>query len=373
MPVCSTPPLWSVLLGLAAGRLTRSAHPTTTLLVALTPGVFFLGAVLSPSGVEIAAAFATWVFAGAALSGKRWGRLDELAFAVSAGVLVLTRPIGAVLLLCILAITALAVGVRPTVMLVIARHRLTVIVGAVTAAFMAFWHLQVFSVHLGESVVAGDPKIGAIGVTKRGLRHLPELWEQHVGNFGWLDTPSPTVVVWFFVSVTGIVVATAWTSLTLRERIAIPTLIVVTVALSLYLDADYYRLFRNFGTQGRHLSPLLIGVPVLAARGWRPSTRTNVALASGWFLAMSWCAVEALRRYSVGDGGIWDMFTAPIWTPWLGVLPSVFLVIGSAATVAAASVGRPTRAHRSPDVQRSSHGETGRVHEHDDDAALGER
>ncbi len=342
----------AAFFGLAAGRLARSDLSSTTVLIALTPGVFFLGAVLSPSGVEIAAAFATWVFAGAALRPDRWSRSDEMAFALCVSALVLARPIGAVLAAIIVATTALSAGGRVALTKLVTAHRPTVGAGVLTAGFMVIWHVRVFAVHLDESVVTGEPAIGTIAVARQALRHLPQLYEQHVGNFGWLDTPSPTLVVWFFAATAALAVASAWRSLQAVERGALVALVGITVATSVYLDTDYYRLFHAFGAQGRHLSPLLVGVPVLAARGWRPSHRTTIAVSSGWFLALSVCAVEALRRYTVGAGSLGDMLADPVWTPTLGAIPSLALVVTATAAVALVSIDWPARAEQSSDVPR---------------------
>ena len=88
----------------------------------------------------------------------------------------------------------------------------------------------------------------------------------------------------------GAVVVGGWAHSSAREHWALAAIVVATVALSLYLDADYYRILRNFGTQGRHLAPLLVGIPILAGRRWRPSSTAERVLVIGWCAVVLTCA-----------------------------------------------------------------------------------
>jgi hypothetical protein len=201
---------------------------------------------------------------------------------------------------------------------------------------MVVWHLAVFSVHLDHPVTDGQPTLSREAVTLRSLGHLPALVSQVVGNFGWLDTPAPTVAVWATLIVVASVVLGGWGRSSTRERSALAAIVAASLALALYLDSDYYRLLRNFGTQGRHLAPLLLGVPILAGRRWRPTPTAARVLVLTWCTVVLICAGAALRRYSVGVRGdnVLDMFRSPVWTPPLGIVAMLLLMAVACSLVA---------------------------------------
>jgi len=92
--------------------------------------------------------------------------------------------------------------------------------------------------------------------------------------------------------------------------------------------------------QGRHIVPLLVGVPIVlfARSDWRASGEYWVA--SVWTILMIWCGATALRRYSVGikQGNQLEMFTNAVWRPKIGILPSLVLLAIAASAVALVSV-----------------------------------
>jgi hypothetical protein len=95
------------------------------------------------------------------------------------------------------------------------------------------------------------------------------------------------------------------------------------------IDLNYYELFRLYGVQGRHVMPVLLGLPLAA--GWRlsKSRRRDVVVASLWAVVMVWAFSGALRRYAVGiePDNAFDTIFSPEWAPIIGVLPSLALIV----------------------------------------------
>jgi hypothetical protein len=114
------------------------------------------------------------------------------------------------------------------------------------------------------------------------------------------------------------------------------SLSLVSALLVIAQDINYYNLLRNFGSQGRHVMPLLVGIPILAMRKVNLPSRINAAVAIVWALVMVWSGLAALRRYAVGirPGNQLEMYTQAVWQPdiriWLATFALAFGAITSA-------------------------------------------
>jgi hypothetical protein len=114
--------------------------------------------------------------------------------------------------------------------------------------------------------------------------------------------------------------------------IALCFLIVFVVII---LDVNYYAMLRSFGAQGRHIVPLLVGLPIIAATSFAWKRKWEVAATSVWGLVMVWAGLGALRRYTVGINGdnALDMFNDRAWYPVMGFWPTVMMLILSTLAV----------------------------------------
>ena len=133
--------------------------------------------------------------------------------------------------------------------------------------------------------------------------------------------------------------------MTSREIIALVVLAAMTVSLVVAQDLNYYALLRNFGSQGRHIVPLLVGLPIIAAGSLAWKRDWEVAAVSIWGLVMVWAGLGALRRYTVGINGnnAMDMFVDRVWNPVLGFWPTVvMLVLSTLAVVCLFPYSRPS-------------------------------
>ncbi|NDA54533.1 MAG: DUF2142 domain-containing protein [Actinobacteria bacterium] len=86
--------------------------------------------------------------------------------------------------------------------------------------------------------------------------------------------------------------------------------------------------------QGRHLAPLLVGIPLAAALSHRVGRRDSWLMSVALVLH-AWCVLVALRRYSMGAGGddLLGFVREPMWSPPLGM--GLTLVVVAVAHVAA--------------------------------------
>jgi hypothetical protein len=130
-----------------------------------------------------------------------------------------------------------------------------------------------------------------------------------------------------------------------REIIALLVLANVTVLLVVAQDLNYYTLLRNFGSQGRHIVPLLVGLPIIVASSFAWQRNWEIAAGGIWGLVMVWSGLGALRRYTVGINGdnAMDMFTDRAWNPVLGFWPTVsMLILATLAVVCLFPYSRPS-------------------------------
>ena len=303
----------------AIEMLSRRRRSLIGLVAALTPGTVFLASTSSPSGLEIAAAIVMWVACPAVLDGQSQ-RLDRVAFLVSGVFLIATRPLGAFFYLTILGACAVVEQCSPRV--VVARlGRMTFAVHLLAIAFMAWWYVVFFGPATRVPIDFGDTPLSLSTQLESIVRGLPRIVEQYVGNYGWLDTPTPTVgvvlslVAVFVVALRGVAVhrLVVW--------VVCGALVVGSAAFTVVSDVNYYEILRTYGSQGRHVAPLLVGVPLLLATHVARNARTMALVAIMTTVVSVWSFAVMIRRYSVGvvPGNVREMWRDPPWVPPLGI------------------------------------------------------
>jgi hypothetical protein len=329
-----TSAICAALLAMAAFAMRNREISSVGILMAVVPGTIFLASTMNPSAIEICAAIALWAVTPTVISGslERWSRF---VFAISGSFLILTRPLGPVFYAVILMLCYVATSNRARVMQSARQHWPVFALHLATILFAAWWYLAIYSFHLSSKVSAGLPSISIRSQIESALRHIPTLLDQAVGNFGWLDSPMPRGALVIFTFALLILIGRGLRSMTRREVIALLVLAAVTVLLVVAQDLNYYSLLRNFGSQGRHIVPLLVGLPIIAAGSFAWTRNWEVAAVSIWGLVMVWSGLGALRRYTVGINGdnAMDMFTDRAWNPVLGFWPTVMMLILSILAV----------------------------------------
>jgi Predicted membrane protein (DUF2142) len=317
--------------------------PLVGALIALSPMVLFLMAVVTSSGLEISAGFATWCGSMCMVEHPRLPRALAIWTAVAAVVLVVSRPTSPLDAGIITIVLVLLVGWRGL------RQRLN-------PSLVPLWVPVLVAVIVagGFLVVVGPPPVLGVAPPHRAsllsnmwttLRLSGDRLRQCIGDFGWLDTPVPTWVVIVWTSCVAALTALAL-ALSAQCRRALPVLALLILAMALALESPTINTL-NVWWQGRLWLPVAVGFPLVASTFQWPSRRLwdrrtdrhwvapAVVLGVGLVLFAAQVAsfTRALRRYEFGLGVRAGL--RPIWSPPGGHDPVVVaFVVGAVVTLA---------------------------------------
>ena len=334
----------ALLIALSVAAMKRRAASSSGVLLAILPGTVFLASTMNPSALEICAAVALWTIMPAVIARART-RFDLLAFSVAGALLILTRAIGPVLYVLIVALSYVAAKQRRPLVLIAQQFRNALAIHGVAVLFAGWWYLKIYSFQTNNLLSKGIPSISVHSQIDQAVRHIPTLLDQAVGNFGWLDAPMPRVALCIIVALYCVVLARGIVVGSAGMRIAMVALCLVTTVVVIVLDVNYYSMLRSFGAQGRHIVPLLVGLPIIAADSFTWKRNWEVVSASIWGVVMIWAGLGALRRYTVGINGdnAMDMFKNRSWNPVLGFWPTVMmLMLSTLAVVCLFPYSRPS-------------------------------
>ena len=341
--------LSAAMLALAVTSLRRCRGApllAAGLALAVTPMALYLAAVVSPSGLEIASAISAWT-AAMALASQRPSDLSASAvgtLGVSIAVLVLTRALAPLWVLFILAALVGAGTATPLRELLRKRYvqgwaAVCILAGLVSLA----WDLAAnpFLTEPGSPLPVGTTQGG---IFELALERLDLLVTSSIGQFGWLDAPSPYLVIVLWLGALGAVVLLA---VCLAQRRAATVVVGLLAAWVVFPTVMIVSLARQDGIlgQGRDFMGLAVGIPIVAAfvTGERfLDRRTTLRLTTVVVGLLSVCQVvdfyAALRRFTVGTNGPLDAFS-PVVRGWDAPIPALALfVIFALATVAFALI-----------------------------------
>lgn len=319
----------ALLIALAFACLKRRSLSVLPLLVALTPGVLFISAVISPSGTEICAAIALWVALPSFISDADIRRTDAVTVALSGFFLIAARPLGVLLYAVVAAIVVIASGSIKNLQTHVRKHMVVYGLHSIAAVFMIWWYVFIFNSVVDPQMTEGLPKIPLWDQLLHSIGDIPRVIDESIGNYGWLDTATPRPLALVILITTVALVVVGWRSLTQSAKRAIGLLGVACVVLIIAEDLNYYGILRGFGVQGRHLTPLFVGIPIIGARYLQISQRSKWVVVAIWCATVAGSGLAALRRYSVGvigDNAL-AMFRDPVWSPPLGIALSIVLLI----------------------------------------------
>ncbi len=329
-----TSTICAALLAIAAFAMRRRQLSSVGVLMAVVPGTIFLASTMNPSAIEICAAILFWAVAPIVVSGalEKW---SSMIFAMSGLFLILTRPLGPAFYVVIILLCYFATPDRLKSVQLARMYWRVFSLHLVAVLFAVWWYLAIYSFHLSSKVSAGLPSISVRSQIETALRHIPTLLDQAVGNFGWLDSPMPRGALIVTAIAILLLIGRGLISMTKREMLASSVLVVATVLLVVAQDLNYYSLLRNFGSQGRHIVPLLVGLPIIAASSFSWKREWEMTTVCVWGIVMIWAGLGALRRYTVGINGdnAMEMFSDRAWSPVLGFWPTVMMLILSTMAV----------------------------------------
>lgn len=336
--------LTSVLLVWGLYRLrmvTSRATWTWGALAALTPMTLFVGGMVNPQALEIASAFAFWAACLALVrspDGPR--RAVVVQAAVTGALLVNTRTSGPVWALVIVAV-ALVIAPKGRMRLVWRERsiRWALVVAVVAGLAAAAW-----VVTHGAIASGSHPYPEFASPLRAGwfeLAQTSEHLQQMIGNFGWLDAPSPavTVLVWSVLVGTLLVLAVAAAGRRARVALLLGALVVVVMPVALQIPTA---VDTGLIWQGRYTLPAAVGVPMVAAIALdgAPAALEEIVRRIVRWAAVPAVAVAhvaafwwAMRRYAVGIDGRF-VTRAPDWSSPLGYLSAVAVYAVPVAVVA---------------------------------------
>jgi len=299
---------------------------------AITPAVFYFGAMVNPSGLAIASAFAAWtggIFIG------RSERVEHLGWAAARVglplcVLMLLRRDslfwGALIIAGLLALTPWA-RLRELVR--------SVAVWVWVAVLGACAVLQLLT-----SEGAGGSFAGSGGAASGSFwgAAIDANWILHQvqgGILGWLDVNLPFPVMYVFIVSSAFLIVSAIGFASRRVSLTVLAMSLAVVAIPLAIGTIRWPYF-----QGRYMLPLTVGLPVVAGLGVAEGLRDRLMPRRLLWLLLPLLALaqvasfaQALRRFVSGASADWWIFSSPRWEPPVGH-PSGVVVFYGVAVVA---------------------------------------
>jgi hypothetical protein len=311
--------------------------------------VFFLAAVVNPSGLEISSAIAAWT-AGVVLVTERLAAPPRgllWVFALSACTFALVRNISPLWVVCM---GVFLVGAAPPQSLRAALHDRRIIaalLAVVVAGLGALaWIVPEHALLQYVGTHAGLPKSVSTGtILENAFRHNAYYLPDMVGVFGWFDTYSPLASYVIWGALIGALVVAAVRFGGRRAALLLGALIVLVLLIPVLIVSAHAREY-GYNWSGRDTLPLAVGLPLLAAAfvgTRRPAseiarlTRSSVRVVAPLVaLAQFLAFYEALRRYAVGThGAIFGFITHPSWHPAIGIVPALLLELLAVIALAA--------------------------------------
>ena len=313
----------SIFFALAVTSWRDINRSPIVIFAAISPGVIFASSVISASALEIAAAVCMWASSYAWL--KRSSKLNSFSIIASGTILALARPTGPIYLLITAFLVFLSTPMSGGFKSFAKQSRVVMVILGTSTLLAGVWQLSIYSHNLDKNYVKEETP-NLFEIVQQSLNDLTRKIAESIGNFGWLDTPAPTIVIWSFVFFSAVAVFRTWQTMSFRHRTAISVLPLITMSMMVYLNWSTQKYGGNFGVQGRHLTPLIVGIPILGGLNWSPSKSTKKLFLAAWSGCIFFSGLIALRRYSVGvkQFNFFDVFSKPVWTPPMGITGSLF-------------------------------------------------
>lgn len=351
--------LCSLFLAAAVYLVAQWRRPTFALLgvaVAATPMALYVNGMVNPNGAEASSALLAWAAALSIAMDPRpelfKRRLILLAIAFS--VLANARPLGAEWIFAIMATAFLVM--RRGALTGVLRSRTTWVAAAVTGVFVLLG--------VGWSVTHGDnakvpytPAHSFSAAAHLTLNLTPAYIHEMIGNFGWLDTPVPTVTLDLWIGAILLLTIIGWACGRLRDNIALLGLLIGVIAIPILAQGVEAK---HIGIvwQGRYLLAFAMGLPILAGavlaeRGTQIPAALQRRIAAIVLLLLAFANFaaffHAMRRFSVGLGKALIPLPAHwappgTWLLWLALYAAA--VVGLVLVMLAASLERDGEAPR---------------------------
>lgn len=338
----------SLFLGLALALGLEMAENLVVaggVLLAITPVVVYLSAVVEPNGLEASAALCLWTALALMMFGAKGGNPPPAlvnAAGASATVLVLIRALSVAWMLAIL-IVMLGVALPPRTVRALRRQRrarrwAAAILAASVAAIAWVITQDALDVVPMKSQVGMPALRGFMLALDDTPRYLAEMF----GSFNPRGTVAPVALDLLFGGVLGALAASALWFGGKRARFAIMLILLGTVAAGPVLTTGSAQRYGVIWS-GRYSLPFAVGLPILAAAvtSRRLGRQERFAGISAVFVGVGLvCQIGGLywllRRFATGTGGPIDvLFKHLSWEPPLGVTVLSFASLGVTLLISA--------------------------------------
>jgi hypothetical protein len=324
--------LFAAIMASAAVTLSglrRGHFAMLGLVVVLTPMVLFVSGLVNPSSSEIAGAIGTWIggfvlLRQAGINGVVDGRIVART-AAAASVLMLSRALSPLWVAAIAVV--LIIGAPPGALRVLWRNSSARLGGAVVVASglaAAAWIVIAKPLAQVDTLRSFDLDPMDRFLLAFGARGFPPA--DMVGRLGWLDIPVPSLTLFLWFAMIGVVTVVGFAFGTRRQALALAVLFagtMLTPALMDYMQAPR----TGFIWQARYTLPLAVGIPLIAALAAATSQRSHVFERTRLFglMGLAFAVAQVLAfhkvlfRYAVGIEGDLDLaFRSVVWSPPLG-------------------------------------------------------
>jgi hypothetical protein len=345
--------VWLALLATAVWLLWEAGVGGLSLLgviVAVTPVAVFLGASVGNSGLEIGASIA---FLAALLRLTRLTDPPTISLwaitAVTGATLVLSRSLGALWLFCALGLWTALVGHARVREVIRTSSRPAAVTGTVlvaTVGLAAVWE----AAYGPRGAITLIPSLATL---HDGASQFRGAIEGAISGFGYGEVTLGRLGtgVWALMAV--MLLGLAFQVGRPRERRVLLVALLLAVLVPIYIYGAVTAK-QGIQTQGRHLLPLLVMVPLLCGE----IVRSRASRAPAWnrfafpAFTASAAAIQLLgwwvnsRRYATGVDGPWWFLSRSDWAPPGGWAPWTIVVAGTALGVLAAAARNAVRVRR---------------------------
>lgn len=363
--------LASLLLasGASAALRLRARFTMTGYALAVTPMVAYLGAMINPNGLEIAAGASLWANLLLWLDGPepRDRRAGLIGSAVAATAMVLVRTV-AIAWVGVAVLSVLVLIRREWFVSQVRTRKAILPIGVVVAAIGAagVWALAARETDIAP-ITSGHftpTHYTLLHNMHRAYQDLMHWLRQAIANFGWLDTPlkQPMYDLYFtaFFVLVGLavlgIVRGRW-----RPGLAAAITVGLAVLATVYFAARGANTLKLSFWQGRYSLPTAMGVPIMlgyAAGSWSQRVRWLAGLVSA--AAVSLVAIVHvdgfITFFTRNTAGLRHALTVSgRWQPPLGIVTwlvvlvvALVFFVGVSALAAVGFVDEPVQA---PDTE----------------------
>lgn len=335
--------LGSLLLasGASAALRLRARFTMTGYAIGVTPMVAYLGAMINPNGLEIAAGASLWA------NLLLWLDSDEptdrraglIGSAVAAVAMILARTV-AIAWVGVAVLSVLVLIRREWFVSQVRTRKAILPIGIVVAAIAAAgaWAVAARETDIAP-ITSGNftpTHYTLLHNMHRAYQNLMHWLRQAIANFGWLDTPlkQPMYDLYFtaFFVLVGLavvgIVRGRW-----RPGLAAAITCGLAVLLTMYFAARGANTLKLSFWQGRYSIPTAIGVPIMfgyAAGSWPRPTRWLAGLVSA--IAVSLVAIVHVDGfvtfYTRNTAGLRHALTlSGSWQPPLGIVTWLVVLV----------------------------------------------